>query len=279
MRKPDAREALRGLSNGHIKPLGCHLTLAKQGSLIKATRPFTGAIYNHPGVRGEVQPFSRATKRRMVYKLASINREYRPDFVTLTYPGRYEGDVKSVKRDLNVFGKRLARLDACAIWRLEFKERKTGASVGEIVPHFHFFVWWLDGGSLDDHRQWLARSWYEVVGSGQESHLKACENCQTMRSWNGVMYYAAKYITKDVVGKIPEHCGRQWGWINEDRIPWSEVETEEITVDQCKTAFQIFESYAGSIWREECPSRTLLNETPEKVRAAILSVKSGLELD
>jgi hypothetical protein len=206
----------------------------------------------------------------MIYTLARIDREHMPDFVTLTYPGLYEDDVKSIKQHLAALRKRLMRIGACAIWRLEFKRRKTGASVGQVVPHYHFFVWWLNDWSMDERREWLAQSWYEIVGSGQAAHRQACEKVETIRTWNGVMYYAAKYIAKDVEGEIPSGCGRQWGWINYDRIPWAELTTEEITFEQCKKAFTLFESFTGQIWREECPSRTLLNGSPENVREIIM---------
>lgn len=270
-RAEDGGAPAMGLSNVHIRTRTCTLTYAKQGSFVKVSRPYTPDHEFHGGKRGIVQPFSRAARRRMIYTLARIDREHMPDFAHLTYPGRYEDDVKSIKQHLAALRMRLKRIGACAIWRLEFKRRKSGDSVGEIAPHYHFFVWWLNGWSMDERRQWLKRSWYEIVGSGQVNHFKSCEKVENIRTWNGVMYYAAKYIAKDVEGEVPAGCGRQWGWINYERIPWAEVTTEEITTEQCREAYKLFEMYVGApIWRDECPSRTLLTGSPETMRVAIM---------
>lgn len=272
---PDVRRTVArftGLSKGHIKPRMGTLTIAKGGGLIKVTRagPFKPPFVHHN--RGEVKPLSDKARRRMLYAIASIKREIIPDFVTLTYPGRFEGDVRTIKSDLNNFGKRLVRLGAAAIWRLEYKERLTGDSQGEIVPHYHLFVWWPNGMTIWERRKWLSNAWFEIAGHGSLDHLEAGTSCEVIRSWRGVSYYAAKYITKDVEGQLPDHCGRQWGWINYDLVPWSEMETEAITNDQCWHMFHILRDAFGDHWSDYTPSMTVLVDSPEHWRTILLTL-------
>lgn len=166
------------------------------------------------GLRGKVRGFSHASRRRLMRKIASIDRETvgtPPIFVTLTYPGEWPKDPKRWKRDFDVWAKRLLRRhpQCCAIWKLEPQER--GA------PHFHLLVFGVP--HLD--KAWLSSSWYEVVGSGDVRHLRAGTRVESIRSWRGVMSYASKYTAK-VVDEMPEgwqEVGRMWGIIGRKNLP------------------------------------------------------------
>lgn len=158
------------------------------------------------GTRGAVAGFSAGSRRRLMRVLASINQAavpHMPLFLTLTYPATWDADPKRWKRDLEVFGKRLRRYfpTLAYIWRLEFQER--GA------PHFHLLCFGVR------HIPYLlvARWWYEVVGSNDAAHLKAGTEVRRVRSWRGVMSYAAKYMSKVAAASVelPEHVGRWWG--------------------------------------------------------------------
>ena len=48
----------------------------------------------------------------------------------------------------------------------------------------------------DCFHEWLARIWYEVVGSGDFRHYQAGTSCERVRSWKGVACYASKYMSK-----------------------------------------------------------------------------------
>jgi hypothetical protein len=156
--------------------------------------------------RGKCRGFSKASRRRLLRSLAKMNREKAglPILVTLTYPGEYSSDPKQWKRDLDVFKKRFRRKypEAFAFWRLEFQKR--GA------PHFHSLVFHCKRIDKD----WLSQSWYEVVGSGDEKHLRAGTRVENVRSWKGVSSYCSKYLGKvgdnDDVGEV----GRMWGIMN-----------------------------------------------------------------
>lgn len=124
-------------------------------------------------------------------------------FVTLTYPAEYPGDWRQWKRQLDTFVKRLRRRlpRAGGTWKLEPQPRR-GA------PHFHLLVL-----APFMAKEWLSRTWYEVVGTGDERHLTAGTQVAQAQSHRGVLSYAAKYVSK--AQALPSSwqggVGRWWG--------------------------------------------------------------------
>lgn len=161
------------------------------------------------GARGEVKAFSRQSRKRMLDFMRSLNRDTcgLPLFVTLTYPGQYSDDPAIWKRDLDSFRKALRRRYPAAWgpWKLEPQQR--GA------PHFHLLLF----GVKHISKHWLSRTWYRIVGSEDEKHLKAGTQVDRIRSWQGVISYAAKYLGKEL-DWLPESwrqgVGRWWGMVN-----------------------------------------------------------------
>jgi hypothetical protein len=205
-----------GLSNTHISPLGSEpgglrLEVAVGGALVKLRggggRPGGG------GPRGRVGGFSRGSRRRLLELLASLNRDailLLPLFVTLTYPGTFSPEPSAWKRDLDVFIKRLRRAypSVALVWKLE--PQKRGA------PHYHMLIFGVEHIPYE----WLALAWYEVVGSGDPRHLQAGTRVERVKSWRGVMSYAAKYLGKvEASTDWPEYVGRWWGVSGRGLLP------------------------------------------------------------
>ena len=87
------------------------------------------------------------------------------------------------------------------------------------APHFHLLLWGLRRSA--HLLRWVSLTWYEVVGSGDGRHLQAGTRVEALRSWKGVMSYAAKYSAK-MVEELPEgweHVGRWWGIWNRAAAP------------------------------------------------------------
>jgi len=171
------------------------------------------------GERGAVRAFSKASRRRMLQFLHMIDRERSgmPLFVTLTYPGEWPGDPHRWKRDLHVWLLRLRRKMPAAwcVWRLEPQQR--GA------PHYHLLVFGVPRLSIE----WLSRTWYEVVGSGDERHLRAGTQVQQVASWRRVIGYAAKYLAKEAADLPAEWragVGRWWGVHQRQNAPREAME-------------------------------------------------------
>jgi hypothetical protein len=69
-------------------------------------------------------------------------------------------------------------------------------------------------------RTWVSESWYQIVGSGDERHLRAGTQVVRVKSWRGARGYAAKYLGKletlqtsagREAGQPSGNIGRLWG--------------------------------------------------------------------
>lgn len=90
-------------------------------------------------------------------------------------------------------------------WFLEFQNR--GA------PHFHLFIseFIVDRDSIE----WCAKTWFRIVGSDDDRHLRAGTRLEKLRNGRkGTVSYAAKYAAKAEQKVVPENmlnAGRFWG--------------------------------------------------------------------
>lgn len=168
------------------------------------------------GRRGNVQQFTKASRRRLLRRVGSLERAVLPLFVTLTYPAEWPENPREWKRHLKAFFKRLRRryCRSSAIWKLEFQVR--GA------PHFHLLLYGI-GGDITEFREWLSRAWYEVCATGDILHLRAGTNAQEIRSHRGVMNYASKYLGKPE--DYQEGVGRYWGVFGAEFLPLAPLVT------------------------------------------------------
>lgn len=75
--------------------------------------------------------------------------------------------------------------------------------------------------SLQD---WASLAWYYVVDSHNPDHAQAGVRVERVRSWGGVMSYAAKYLSKFDAEFMSEiEWGRSWGIFNRAWIPWARM--------------------------------------------------------
>ena len=72
---------------------------------------------------------------------------------------------------------------------------------------------------------WVAMSWYHVVGSNNTSHFLSGTRVERVRSWGGVMSYCSKYLAKlgDNNFLRDVAVGRSWGIFHRDAIPWAKM--------------------------------------------------------
>ena len=261
------RRRLRGLSNDHILTVSAKkpsIQVWADGGLVKISKGSVVMPDHKAGKRGDISTMSRASRRRLMYFLGTIKRDTTPDFVTLTYPGSYEYDARTSKKHLEAMRRRLERAGMAAIWRLEYKVRRSGASEGESVPHYHLILWrnTAEYCCIRCLRRWVARAWHEIAGGGDVDHAKAGTSVEVMRSWRGVMWYASKYICKVDVSSLPKGVGRMWGIINESILPVSAMTETEITLHQARGGIRFLEGLVGYEMRDGCPSMSALVDKP-----------------
>ncbi len=181
------------------------------------------------GRRGIIEEFSMKSRYRLLHTVKNADCDF-PAMLTVTYPGAWETDGKVVKRHLKTLVKRLVYHwpEIQGVWFLEFQKR--GA------PHFHFMLslrlWEL--GKVEEMTRWhkkngtkvfrtvpllqkmVARWWFEIVGSGDEKHLRAGTALEIIEEEEGALRYAACHAAKPHQKKVPkeyQNVGRFWGVI------------------------------------------------------------------
>jgi hypothetical protein len=145
-RRPPARA---GLSKAHISAHTTKngtITAYRNASLLQVrlrSETIPGRNTRESAPRGEITEFSAASRRRMLEVMAKVQQAAVPFFITLTYPNEFPLYRQDYKRHLETFFDRLQRRwpGAAVIWKLEFKERKSGQNKGKIAPHYHLFVY------------------------------------------------------------------------------------------------------------------------------------------
>ena len=198
------------------------------------------------GVRRKCKGFSKASRRRLIYKMAQWSMSgLHVYFVTLTYPGVYADDWEIWKRDCDTFRKMLERsfpdlVGAC--WRFEFQKR--GA------PHFHLVLAFCKHQNRVHLIQIVSRKWADIVRGGYKlsggdmeaykphyrNHVKAGTKVQhIVHGRKQLMAYVGKYIGKVEENNMPEEWGRSWGfWNVNGELDFDPVEV--LSLDHSETA-------------------------------------------
>lgn len=219
-----------GLSTLHISTdktvtsyVPSHLLAYCGATKLTVKRNFETYKTDYEHIRGNIQGFSKSSRRRLMDKLSRINKTELPVFVTLTFADEHKesGAITRHKGLLKAFRMRLDRKFGSlgAIWRFETVTRKSGLYLGALFPHYHLLVWGIT--DLVAFRTWVAINWYEVCGSLTPKHLQAGTAVEQIRDVRGTFRYASKYL-----GKINEeysknwHNGRVWGEWNSENIPY-----------------------------------------------------------
>jgi hypothetical protein len=206
------------------------MSIAEGGQLVELKRKLGHKPDSLGKSKGDViEGYSRESRNRFMKLLLSIDygKMGVPLFYTLTYPGEFSLDPRVWKRDLHTFVMRMKREfpDLCGTWRLE--PQKRGA------PHFSGFLWGCDRLKLTDGKQWFSRQWFEVVGSGDEKHLRAGTGIDAVSDISEAIYYMAKYQTKADKGGVAQEfsypVGRYWGIFERKRLA---IRVEEFGIDK-----------------------------------------------
>lgn len=163
--------------------------------------------------RGVVTEFSKKSRTNMLREVSKIRNLENVLWCTLTYPGKYSmDDLGRPKDHLNALKRRLNRLfeGIGIIWRLELKTRKTGASEGQVVPHFHLMVA-NAGVPMYQFRDWLAWAWNMIVDPKDLKHRKTGTSVELLPDKAAVIGYISKYSAKVEDDEDHGEWGRRWG--------------------------------------------------------------------
>lgn len=190
----------------------------------KARNPDELAARLEGAERGEIIEFSRESRRRLALVAGNCDVLFR-SLVTLTYPREFPADGLLVKAHWAAIRSALMRWTdrASYLWFLEFQKR--GA------PHIHVFLsaempaplseMSRRGGRVRKSclthwpwQDWLSRRWFEIVGSGDEKHLRAGAAWEVIEKPDGAARYVSKEAHKCFQKIVPQgfrNVGRFWG--------------------------------------------------------------------
>jgi len=197
-----------------------------QGELIEITYTKNPLKPRAPSKRGEIGGFTRHARLRMIRTLCRINWEQARKllFVTLTYPDSHiDRSAYERSMDRSWFQRSMENYleqKVGALWRIEWKARKTGSRKGDIACHVHLVLFGVD---------FLP---YAVVNSLWSNALGVSTYLRTEVKRIKGARDAAKYVSK-YAAKLPDdrslvNCsylntkGRHWGILRKEQIPWHE---------------------------------------------------------
>lgn len=179
------------------------------------------------GVRGEITGFSAASKRRLMRVFASLRRDEKPLFLTLTYHEQ-EPAADRAKRDIDALAKAIARKCSASrwsfIWRMEYQKR------GAI--HFHLLIYgvkWMP-------KEWIKKAWHRITGETSKEHLEMGAWIEFVRHPGKVTRYVQKYLCKPASrasrassSTEEQYTGRFWGVRNRKWLPRARPEKIRIS--------------------------------------------------
>jgi hypothetical protein len=166
-------------------------------------------------------------------------------FAGLTYPEAFPTSAEIFKGHLDAFGKRFSRAfpHGAFHWKLEFQKRD--------APHFHPIFWNLstERSDLRTFRTWLARTWFEVVGSNDPKHLAAGTSADVIRSQFGIMRYVGPYVSDSDQSRPGWKVGRYWGVVGRENIPYAVAPEVEISPRASLQVWRLGRRYQRAINR------------------------------
>ncbi len=198
-----------------IPGFGIPVKIEAGGHLVKVKVEWGGGHQNGGGKRGNVQEFSKQSRKRLLELAASLDPspKQKSSGVYLTLTTLEILPAYLAKIYLFTFLKRMLRRfpTACGYWRLDYQER--GA------PHFHLIIFNVPFWDKRD----VQDSWGEIVGED-----RPFTRIELIRTWRGVMSYTAKYcarvgnsgfnnVTYLTEGEVGP--GRFWGVFNRAKLP------------------------------------------------------------
>ena len=214
-----------------LKPVLWHVEI--QGRVVRFFRSGCKCPFDRHGKRGGIGPWTHQSRMNMLRFLNRVDWKRSPAYVflTLTYPDEID-HRNYTKRSLDK--QKFFRLmeshygrEVSVLWRWEWKKRKTGNRVGELMPHMHavpFGVWWLD-------KEKLREMWASAIGreSGPLSTV-----VRRVYGVDGVAKYLAKYLSKEVdldIGTYHNNgikFGRHWGVTRSESVKLCPVALERV---------------------------------------------------
>lgn len=167
--------------------------------------------------RAKITKFTKKSRSRMFRTIAKIRNLKSAIWFCITYPGEFTHTPEQVQKHFQTFKKRFMRdhPNVGWIWRRELERRKSGASEGVLVPHFHIILVHSEFIDIKSLIQEVKDDWNEIVAPGDEDHHNACSRVELLHNRKHVVQYVSKYVGKTQEDQPrdnePQNWGRYWG--------------------------------------------------------------------
>lgn len=212
--------------------------------------------------RGAIGVFSNGARRRMLDRINAIDWSSvrRGLFLTFTYPDLFKDrKVKERTQDRYLMWRYLEKhMDRKVpiLWRTEWKLRKTGKHVGQLMPHHHLVAFEYEYLPCATWNAW----WKQTLG--WDDYVNT--DVRMLKDGQHAAKYISKYVAKPdadslvVNAYLNNRVGRSWGFKRPELIPWAKTESiTDLSPDMVRYAHGV----ACDLWqrldREEPDSFTL----------------------
>lgn len=178
--------------------------------------------------RGDVQIFSRKSRRKLFNYILKLENRSGYYFVTLTYPKEYDENYQTWKKQLHQLYSSLQYHypEMGFLWKLEFQKR--GA------PHFHLLMFVPSMPPRTELRELIRNSWYRIVGIKSKGFRYWGTDVKEVKDIKSSGFYLAMYQCKDQYQRTDIKTGRMWGIYGRNKMPMSEQGTVQLTDNKYK---------------------------------------------
>jgi hypothetical protein len=211
-------------------------TVTLQGNILQVQQAGIGIQWVKQRRRGPASPFSQASRRRLLFRLARIDWQAcrHARFITLTYPDVFaDRPLRRRTIDRDMFHRDMEKLvgkHTAAIWRTEWQVRKSGERKGQPMPHVHVILF----TSRFIPFQYVNNTWKNILGYNNYVRTEV-ERAGQVRD---AARYCAKYLTKHddlslvIASYLSRVRGRPWGIKRPKLLPWAPcVALEDVPPD------------------------------------------------
>jgi hypothetical protein len=206
---------------------GARVFVEVQGRLV-AVAVSQGPASHPRAKRQHVNGFSAASRHRLFKAINRLdaNRGGKSTFATFTWRdelGRPSPEqITQARSEAHRWLERTVGRPVAGIWRVEWKDRKTGRFRGQPMPHIHGIYFQLPYVPAE---LWGA-AWARSIGCVGRVSFKV----EKIRNLRQTLYYVSKYVAKqDALSNldIPSYLnkylpGRKWGIYRKNRLPLAE---------------------------------------------------------
>lgn len=179
-------------------------------------------MHHQGGKKMQVSYFSRKSRLNLLKILARVDFEKmgRPLFITLTYPPEIlPRTAREMSQHRYEFFRYLEQYEGkhlCSLWRIEWKERKTGDKKNYIYPHFHLLIFNVPFIRKERINEFWKRAINHV------GYLRT--DVQKAQRTHKAAFYCAKYASKDSSSLVHgaylnnKIDGRVWGIVRKNLL-------------------------------------------------------------